>query len=79
MSRASSPRVQGDGGAVMVEFALILPRVVLLLTGVFEYGTVWRESLTLASVVRAASRQAANNGSNRAAELPRTPVVRTRS
>jgi Flp pilus assembly protein TadG len=69
MTGLPTARVGGDEGAVMVEFALILPLVVLLLTGVFEYGTAWRESLTLASAVRAASRQAANNGSNRAADF----------
>jgi Flp pilus assembly protein TadG len=66
--RPSAPRVRGDEGAVLVEFALVLPLIVLLLQGVFEYGTAWRESLNLASAVRAASRQAANSGTQRPAD-----------
>lgn len=53
---------------MLVEFALILPLIVLLLLGVFEYGTAWRETLNIAGAVRAASRQAANVGSGRTAD-----------
>jgi Flp pilus assembly protein TadG len=63
-----SGRLAGDDGAVLVEFALVLPLIVLMLLGVFEYGTAWRESLNIAGAVRAASRQAANVGSGRSAD-----------
>ena len=68
MTPARSPRLSRDEGAVLVEFALVLPLITLLLLGVFEYGTAWRETLNLASAVRAASRQAANAGTSRAAD-----------
>jgi Flp pilus assembly protein TadG len=66
--RRSHPRLRGDDGAVLVEFALVLPLLALLLLGVFEYGSAYRETLNMASAVRVASRQAANVGSGRSAD-----------
>ena len=59
-----SSRVRPDGrddGASAVEFALILPLLVVLLFGVIDYGWFFGESLGLRSSVREAARMGAVN------------------
>jgi hypothetical protein len=43
--RASSSRLHGDEGAVIIEAALVAPVLLILLLGVFEYGVVFRDLL----------------------------------
>jgi Flp pilus assembly pilin Flp len=61
MSRTppSGRRHLGDeDGAAMVEFALVLPLLLLLLFGIIEWSFVFRDSLTVASATRAGARTA---------------------
>lgn len=50
-------------GAVAVEFALILPILLMLVFGIFEFGMLFRADLTVS--------QAARSGARTAAALPR--------
>ena len=49
-------------GAVAVEFALILPLLVLILTGVIEFGRVWSQYQTFQGAARQGARCAAVKG-----------------
>ena len=49
-------------GAVMVEFALIIPVIMTLLFGLIEFGFAFRDGLTVASAARAGARVGANLG-----------------
>ena len=49
-------RCCGDDGAVIVEFALVLPFLVLLLFGVVDYGLAWRNDSILTSALRSGVR-----------------------
>ena len=48
----------------MVEMAIVAPFLALLLAGILEYGTLWRDNLTVTSSSRAASRVVSNLGSD---------------
>ena len=55
----TTPRAEGDRGAVLVEFALVLPIVVMLLFGLVSAGMAWNQNLAMASGARAGGRYAA--------------------
>jgi Flp pilus assembly protein TadG len=57
-------RVRGDGGAVLVEFALVLPVLLLLTFGLIEFSLAWRADNRLDSATANASRVAAAGGRN---------------
>jgi hypothetical protein len=61
-------RGTGESGALVAEFALVLPLLVALVLGIFEFGMAWRESLNLASAVRSGARQVTNAGDVRPAD-----------
>lgn len=52
----------------MVELALVAPLFTLLLLGIMEYGTAYRESLNLSGAVRSAGRQVTSAGAVRNAD-----------
>ena len=52
-------RCSRDEGAAALEFALILPVVMLLLFGIIDYGFWFNDSLSLRQGVRESARQAA--------------------
>jgi hypothetical protein len=56
-------------GAVAVEFALILPVLLMLVFGIFEFGMLFRADLTVS--------QAARSGARTAAALPRVASYHT--
>lgn len=58
--RRTPRRGRGDDGAVMVEFALMAPLLVLLALGIAEFGFVWRDSVTIVTASRSAARAASN-------------------
>jgi len=58
-ARASDPR--RDSGAAAVEFALVLPVLVLILFGIIDYGLYFGNALDTRSGVASASRQAVVN------------------
>jgi Flp pilus assembly protein TadG len=56
-------RVRRDeGGAAIIEFALVLPLVVLLLFGIVEFGRGYNARIQLTSAVREGARAAALGG-----------------
>ena len=52
------PRAQGDDGAALVEFALVMPLLFLLLFGIVEFGINMNDYQSLRQGVRDAARQA---------------------
>jgi Flp pilus assembly protein TadG len=58
---AISGRMRGDDGALLIELAFVAPFMVLLLLGIFEFGTAWRNETILVSALRAAARIEAQN------------------
>jgi Flp pilus assembly protein TadG len=55
----SEVRKRGRRGAALVEFALVVPLLMLLLLGVMEFGMIMHDYLTLAHSVREGVRTAA--------------------
>lgn len=52
----------------MVEMAIIAPFLALMVAGILEYGTLWRDNLTVTSSSRAATRVVSNLGDNHLAD-----------
>ena len=52
-------RAHGDRGAVLVEFAMVLPILAMLLFGLLSAGIAWNQNLALASAARSGGRYAA--------------------
>lgn len=52
-------RLGGEEGAVIVEFALMAPLLVVLMLGIVEYGSILRNETTIAGAVRNSARVAA--------------------
>lgn len=63
------PRLQGDEGAVLVEFALVLPFLMLMFTGTMEFGFGWKQQIGLKNATRAGARQISNLGDDRTADF----------
>ncbi len=61
-------RCRSDEGVALVEMALVAPLLALLVAGIVEFGTLWRDNLTVASSSRAAARVVSNLGDNRLAD-----------
>lgn len=61
-------RLSGDGGAVLVEAALVTPVLVLLVMGVLEFGYAWRNENVVAGSVRGSARVATQSLSNAQAD-----------
>ncbi|MDT7732780.1 MAG: hypothetical protein QOK45_3067 [Mycobacterium sp.] len=61
MSDVNAPAAaaSGDRGAVLVEFALILPLLTMLLFGLLSAGLAWNQNLALAQGARVGGRYAA--------------------
>jgi Flp pilus assembly protein TadG len=65
-----------ERGAAAVEFALVLPVIILLLFGIIEFGRAWNVKQVLTDAAREGARVAAvNNGVLPAGDLD--PLVRT--
>lgn len=58
MLRGRSPHPDGERGAVLVEFALILPVLTMLLLGIISGAVAWNDNLALSQGARVAGRQA---------------------
>lgn len=61
-------RCRRDEGVALVEFALIAPLLALLIAGIVEFGTLWRDNLTVGTSTRAAARVVSNLGDSRLAD-----------
>jgi Flp pilus assembly protein TadG len=56
MSRGTQAHRRGEGGAVAVEFALILPLLGMLLLGIITFGLTYSNHLALTNTVREGAR-----------------------
>jgi len=65
----SHGRRADDSGVAVVEFAFVVPILLLLLMGIFEFGLAWRTRINLETSVGLASRQASNLGDQRTADF----------
>lgn len=57
-------RLSGDDGSVIAEMALVAPLMVMLMLGVFEFGTAWRNKIILSNALRSAGRIESQNIQN---------------
>lgn len=66
-----------DRGAVMVEFALIVPILVTLFVGIVQFGLAWNTSISIESAAREGARAAAlgNDGTVDAVVRDAAPSV----
>lgn len=64
LKRNRDRRARGDRGLAMVEMAIVAPLLALLVGGIVEYGTLWRDDLTITSSTRASTRVLSNLGDN---------------
>lgn len=55
-------RRRAESGASAVEFALVLPLLIVLVVGVFEFGLNWYRTQNLASAAREGARLASVSG-----------------
>ena len=55
-------------GAVLVEFVLIAPVLVLIVAAIFEFGLAFRDSMTLSNALRSGARVGSNAGRERQAD-----------
>lgn len=78
-ARRPGPR---DSGAAAVEFALVMPLLLLLLLGIIDFGRAWNMQIALTQAAREGVRVAALGGTDaiartEAAAFPVTPVAVT--
>lgn len=62
-------RLRGDGGAVLVEFALAVPVLVVFVLGVLDFGFLFSDVNVVERGVQTAGRVAANQGNERSADF----------
>jgi len=60
---------RGERGVAMVEMAIMTPFLALLVAGIVEYGTLWRDDLTVTSATRSAARVISNAGNGEGADF----------
>ncbi len=58
-ARKSFARLRGEEGQATVEFALVLPILVILVVGIFEFGRAWNAHQVITDAAREAARTAA--------------------
>ena len=66
---------RGDSGAAAVEFAIVVPVLLLLLMGMLEFAFVMRDYLSVASSVRVGARIASTSEGIKQGTCPGLPVV----
>ena len=54
--RAKHCRVRDDSGQAMVEFALVLPILLMLVIGIFEFGRAWNAYQVITDAAREGAR-----------------------
>lgn len=54
--------IRSESGQAMVEFALVVPILLLLVLGIVQFGVAWRNSIALTDAVSAGARAAAIAG-----------------
>ena len=68
MRRIRERRRQGDRGAVLIEFALVAPVLILLVLGIFEFGNAWRQVGTIERATQAGGRTVSAQANGRYAD-----------
>jgi Flp pilus assembly protein TadG len=53
------PRTHDENGQTMVEFAMVLPILLVVLLGIFQFGVTFKDYVALTDAVRAGARTAA--------------------
>src|SRR5688572_18458242 len=66
--RASRSGWRGQGGAVLVEAALVLPVILTLMLGIMEFGLIFKDTLTIANGTRAGARIGSSDGQSTLAD-----------
>ena len=61
-SRVASPRRARRGGATLLEFALVMPMLLLVTMGMIQGGIILNARISLSNVIREVGRYAAVNG-----------------
>lgn len=62
-------RCRGDEGALLIEFAIILPVLFLLVSAIVDFGLAWRRSNEVAATLRITSRVEARLGADGSADF----------
>jgi hypothetical protein len=66
--RRTQGRLHGDDGAVLVEFALVAPLLVMLVFGLVDYGRMYNQNNVLIRSTQSAARTGASQGTDRYAD-----------
>jgi Flp pilus assembly protein TadG len=70
-------RVGSDGGQTFVEFAIVLPILVLLVFGITQFGLAFRNYLAITDAARVGARAAAVKRTNTPCTFARTAIQNT--
>jgi Flp pilus assembly protein TadG len=57
--RRIAPKLRNDSGQALIEFALVLPVLLVLIIGIFKFGVTFTNYLTLTDAARNGARQLA--------------------
>ena len=68
---------RGDSGAQMVEFALVLPVLLVIVLGIINFGYLFGQKLALNQAVREGARMAVVPGTNNGASVDSQPEIQT--
>ena len=79
MRRRTSRDTPRDRGAVAIEFALLLPVLLLLLFGIIDFGRALNASITLTQAAREGARLAAVADANGVPNTSATVTTRTQA
>jgi hypothetical protein len=64
LARYGQGPLWGDRGAALVEFALVTPIFFVLVLGIFEFGLIYRDKITISDAVNDAARSGAIAGND---------------
>lgn len=70
-------RAAGDRGAVLIEFLLVAPVLVLLMIGMLEFGNAWRRVGTIERATQQGARTAASMANHRFADYEALRAIDT--
>jgi len=67
--RSRNPNGQSENGAALIEFAMVLPLLVLLFIGISSYGFAFKQKLLVSNAVQTAARTGSSLGQNVGADM----------
>ena len=71
------PRLRRDDGQAFVEFAIVLPLLVMLVLGICQFGLAFHNYLSITDAARVGARAAAVNRTTGACSAARTAIQNT--